>query len=274
MTRLIMKPTTMLSLAALAAGLVSGADPATPKPGILVNPAVDTIVPQVVDGAGWSTSFFLTNLEPSKTIFWRLTFYSDGGGPMTLPLAGIGNANVVFASLPPNWSVAVDTAGAAAGLQQGWATLATMDRSADLPGATMVTDRIGGVGIFRQRVSGRPDFEAVVPFSPVNENKLVMPFDNRNGFSTGIAWLNPDFGFPAPLEVIIRDASGNLLRQDMFTLLGGAKLVFSMPDRYPEANLRHGRIQLSTPARLFSALGLRFNPTGAFTSFHALSVAP
>lgn len=42
----------------------------------------------------------------------------------------------------------------------------------------------------------------------------------------------------------------------------------------PEANLRHGRIQVTTSARLFSALGLRFNPTGAYTSFHALSVAP
>ncbi len=67
---------------------------------------------------------------------------------------------------------------------------------------------------------------------------------------------------------------GSLIRLDAFTLAPGAKLVFSMPDRYPETLGKGGTITVGTLARFLSGLGLRFNPTGAFTSFHTLSVAP
>jgi hypothetical protein len=257
---------------ALSGAILTAADPG--RTGLVVNPGVDTVVPQVVDGAGWSTSFYLMNLEPGKTIFWQLKFYSDSGGGMVLPLLGTGPAATVFASLPPQWSVVIETPGTATALQQGWASVVTLDRSADQPGAVATNDRIGGLATFRQRVPGRPDFEAVVPFSPINENRFVMPFDNRAGFSTGIAWLNPDFNVVAPAEVTIRNAEGVILRQETLNLLPGSKLVFSMPERYPEAIGRYGRINVSTTARLLSGLGLRFNPTGAFTSFHTLSTAP
>jgi hypothetical protein len=127
---------------------------------------------------------------------------------------------------------------------------------------------------FRQRIAGRPDFEAVVPFSPINETALVMPFDNRANFSTGIAWLNPDRSATASVQVSIRLPDSSILRLDSFTLLPGTKLVFAMPSRYPEAIARNGSIFVSTSGPAFSALGLRFNPDGAFTSFHALSAPP
>ena len=137
-----------------------------------------------------------------------------------------------------------------------------------------MTSRIGGLAIFRQRITGRPDFEAVVPFSPTNETRMVMPFDNRSDFSTGIAWLNPDLTTPVPVEVTVYTFDSRILRLDLFTLAPGNKLVFSMPDRYPESRAQQGSIVVRTAGRSLSGLGLRFNPTGAFTSFHGLSIAP
>jgi len=260
-------PVVVLLLASLA---VYAAD--TARPGIVVNPTTDRIVPQVVDGGdGWSTSFFLTSLEATGPIFWEIRFFGNGGLPLTLPIQGVGIAQRLFASLPPNWSVTIDTTGGSPVLQEGWAVVTTYDRSADQPGAAVISARIAGLATFRQRVAGRPDFEAVVPFSPANETRLVMPFDNRAGFSTGIAWLNPDPSNAAPVQVTILRPDATLLGTEAFNIGPGAKLVFSMPARYPQAAGQQGRILVETTGRLFSALGLRFNPGGAFTSFHALS---
>jgi hypothetical protein len=242
-----------------------------PNPNIVVNPVTDRIIAQVVDGGSWQTSFFLTNLDPSKTIYWALDFRTNGGGVASLPIVGTGSVTRVFASLPPNWSVVVDTLGTAANLAEGWALLTTYDRSADDPAAMVTTDKIGGNAIFRQRIAGRLDFEAVVPISPINETKVVLPFDNRNNYSTGIAILNPDPNNPATVQVAAYSIDGMLVRQDFFVLPPGNKQVFSMPDRYAEARGRNGRLNISTSGTGLSVLGLRFNPGGAFTSTHALS---
>jgi len=243
-----------------------------PRPGIVVNPATDLVIPQVVDGDGWSTTFFLTSLERERTVHWLLAFYADGGFPMNLPIQGAGPASTLFAALPPNWSVTIQTLGTSAQLLQGWARLTSYDRAPNQPGAMVVTDRqLAGLAVFRQRVPGRPDFEAVVPLSPVTENRFVMPFDNRGNYSTGIAWLNPDQSSPVPVEVTIFAPNAQLIREDRFLLGPGSKVVFSMPTRYPESIGREGSILVRTPARFLSGLGLRFNPTGAFTSFHTLS---
>lgn len=245
-----------------------------PRPGIVVNPATDTIVPQVVDGDNWSTSFFITNLDPTNTVFWHLAFHADNGLPMNLPLQGAGPSSRLFASLPPHWNVVINTQGIAAGLLQGWAVLSAFDRSPDQPGAQQIASRIGGLAVFRQRIAGRPDFEAVAPFSPANETRFVMPFDNRNDYSTGISWLNPDLTAPALVQVTIYNFDGRILREDAFTLSPGNKMVFPMPTRYPESQGQQGNILVRTTAQKLSGLGLRFNPSGPFTSFHTLSVAP
>ena len=264
-----MKPVLLCTL--LLTGTLAAAE--QPRAGIAVNPATDTIVPQVVDGDNWSTSFFITNLDPNNTVFWHLAFYADNGFPMNIPIQGAGPSSRLFASLPPHWNVVINTQGTAAGLLQGWAVLSAFDRSPDQPGAQQITSRIGGLATFRQRIGGRPDFEAVVPFSPANETRFVMPFDNRNDYSTGVAWLNPDLTTPAVVQVTVYNFDGRILREDAFTLSPGNKLVFSMPTRYGESQGQQGNILVRTTGRLLSGLGLRFNPTGPFTSFHALSIA-
>lgn len=69
-----------------------------------------------------------------------------------------------------------------------------------------------GVGIFRQRIPGRPDFEASVPLTR-GERNFTIPFDNRSSFSTGIALVNLDT-VQQTISVVVRTALGAVVFQE------------------------------------------------------------
>jgi hypothetical protein len=62
-----------------------------------------------------------------------------------------------------------------------------------------------------------------------------------------------------------------LLATETMTLASFAQPAFVLPTRFPATVNRRGTIAFSTSARGLSGLGLRFNPAGAFTSFHTLT---
>src|SRR5260370_2294045 len=75
--------------------------------------------------------------------------------------------------------------------------------------------------VFRYSAAGHPDFEAAVPLSQHSlfaQQDFVLPFDNTNGFATGLAlaYTAADFGVRkngnATVLVTIRDSVGTLLR--------------------------------------------------------------
>ena len=239
---------------------------------IVVGPG-DRFLCQLVDGDGWNTSFFLTNLD-TKPINYLVRFRDANFAPLPLPVEGIPGAGTgIFGTIPVGQSVAFSTPGVAAQLSQGWTLVTTFDRPATQTGAVTTTDLIGGQAIFRQRIAGRPDFEAVVPIERA-ARRLTLPFDNRNNFSTGVALVNTD-STPMPITLAGRDLLGAPLFTDTVTLTNGGKLVFSMPQRYPASNGQIGVLLITTPGTDgVAALGLRFNPTGAFTSTPALAPVP
>jgi hypothetical protein len=229
----------------------------------------DRVIPQVVDGAGWKTSFVLTNLD-TKTVYVQMGFFSDNGSAMQLPIVGLGTLSGVFGSLAVNESVSLETEGKSASLTQGFARFFTFDRPADQPNAAVVLARIGGMAIFCNTVPGRGDFEAVVPISPAYEGRFTLLFDNRSGFATGVALVNGSAS-SSPVTIVVRDMSGNILLRDAFTLESFNKATFVVASRYPQTSGRNGIMQVSTTSIALSGLGLRFNPSGAFTSSHSLS---
>jgi hypothetical protein len=264
---------TISILLAFSAAVLTAAESGSPQ--IVVNPLTDRVIPQVVDGASWSTGFALVNLEISKTIYWTLEFFSDKGAVDAFNIAGSGAGAKFQGFLDPNNSTFFETAGTGDVLNQGWALIRTYDRAFTDPAATLTNDRIGAIATFRQRIASRPDFEAAVSLSPINETRFILPFSNQNGFSTGLAVLNPDPNNRAAVEVLIYPRTGTFIRQDSFLLEPGSKLVFSLPDRYNESRGLAGSIHVrTTNGAALSALGLRFNPGGAFTSTPPLSVAP
>ena len=263
----------ILLLTLPAAAVLTAAESGSPQ--IVVNPLTDRVIPQVVDGASWSTGFALTSLEPTRTIYWTIELFSDKGAVDAFNIADSGSASKFQGFLEPNNSTFFETVGTGDVLNQGWALIRTYDRPVTDPAATLTNDRIGAIATFRQRIAGRPDFEASVALSPINETRFALTFSNKNGFSTGVALLNPDRSNRATVVVLIYPRAGAPVRQDAFFLEPGSTLVFSVPERYAETIGLDGSLRVTTTnGAALSALGLRFNPGGAFTSTPPLSVAP
>jgi hypothetical protein len=240
-----------------------------PRPKMVVG-EFDTVVPQVVDGATWQTSFFLTNLG-TQTAYFAVYFSDDTGALMELPLVQYGPTYSLLGQLAPNQSVEFKTPGTGAKLMQGSAQIFALDRPGDDPNAQVVFSTLGGYAIFRWRAEGHPDFEAVVPISPTFEPTFTLFFDNRDGYSSGVAVVNGGSEVSSVL-VTARDLHGTQLLTDGFTLQSGEKRVFSVPERYRSLQGKVGVLQFSTTNLTLSGLGLRFTPGGAFTSAHTLSL--
>jgi len=221
------------------------------------------VFPQVVDGAGWKTTFKLVNLE-NHTVSFTLFFYGDGGFPLSLPILDSavingGNFTSIAFTLPTAASITSETAGFASRLAQGWAL---MQRNVS-------TDSIGGFAIFRFRAPGGQDQEAVVPIVDQFSGHFVLLFDNTLSFVSGIAIANPT-NTSVSIPVNIRDETGQIIDQQFIGLGPFAHTAFNTPDQWPSTAGRAGGIEFLTSGYGVGALGLRFNRF-AFTSFPVLT---
>lgn len=216
----------------------------------------DEVIPQFVFGGGWHTSVSITNMEDSPVTI-PINFYQGDGQAWQVPIVGKGTASTHSFVIPAKGTVFFETPDDVAALQQGWALL-------EIP----CCPDVGGFAVFRQRVPGRPDFEAVVPFADSFEGRSTMIFDNTRGFVTGIAIVNPrEFG-GTTFTLVFRDEGGNRFHLDQITLGRLQKQVFVLSDRFPQTAGRRGSIEFQGVSSYIAGLGLRFNPGGAFTSFH------
>jgi hypothetical protein len=97
--------------------------------------------------------------------------------------------------------------------------------------------------------------------------KTVIPFDNRNGFATGIALANVDSKPNSPI-LTFRDGEGKQILSTTIALGTGEHVAFSLADKYPSLALGVGTLEINSDG--VTALGLRFNPTGSFTSIQLM----
>jgi hypothetical protein len=212
-----------------------------------------------VDGGGWSTTITLTNLD-TKRVKTTVYFLTETGTDMMVTINDLGPARAVDVTLEPYGSLSFDTAGASPSLQVGWAYLVK-----DTAGAN-----VSGLCVFRQHVSGRPDFEAVVPIVSEFENHFILLYDNTNGYTTALALANPDIT-PITANFIIRGESPKVLDNAKITLGKFAHTAGTVSGTFPATIGRRGTVEITATGFGVGVIGLRFNPGGAFTSFNVLS---
>ncbi|MBI3681784.1 MAG: hypothetical protein HY235_15500 [Acidobacteria bacterium] len=216
----------------------------------------DRVIPQFVDGASWKTSITVVNLE-NRAVNFQVLFFRDNGTDLIVPVVGQGLVRGMNIALGTLASLTFETSGTADTLSQGWALL-----------SQSTNDSVGGLAIFRQRVAGRPDFEAVVPIVNQFDNHFVLLFDNT-AFTTATAIANP-----TPLLVVIpvniRNEAGQIIDTRTISLGGYGHTAFTLPDAWPSTAGRRGAVEFLTSGFGVGALGLRFS-AAAFTSFHVLS---
>jgi hypothetical protein len=128
--------------------------------------------------------------------------------------------------------------------------------------------RLGGYAIFRQRISGRPDFEALSPLSSDSDSRFYLPVDEIQGFVTAMAICNPASNTSTNVLLQMLSMDGVEIARRNITLAPGAQMAFTIQDYFPQMANRLGTLYVSGSSNRLSALGLRFNTSGgsAFSS--------
>jgi hypothetical protein len=214
------------------------------------------VIPQFVNGGGWSTTLFLTNVSTASENL-VVSFLGENGTVREVPVLGIGPVDSVVTSLAPGQTAIYETA-STGDLSVGWASVTL--------GTT--NNRITGFAIFRYRAPGAPDAEAIVSLGNTSGHNLVMLYDQLAGFNTGLALVNPGDA-PVTLNFTIRDTSGASIGSGTITLPPYSHQASFISERFPITAEKRGSVVIDGTAP-FSVLGLRFNPSGTFTSFAPL----
>ena len=217
-------------------------------------PATQTVgyIAHLADGDGWTTSLRVVNLMnvPQRI---SVSFRSDSGSDLTLPILGIGPTTGVNWDLPANGSGVLETSGVAFSVATG---------SATLEASVGNTSSFTASAVFRSRSVERQDSEAVSPMIIPSNSGFVLPFDNRSGYATGVAIVN--IGTSGTIPITIRDAFGAVLLNQSISLGPGAHSSFSLADRFSDTAGQIGTLEIGSSFGVM--LGLRFNPGGSFTA--------
>jgi hypothetical protein len=220
------------------------------------------IFPFFASGGGWESTITLNNVFESD-IGYTLRFRGINGQPAVVnfrtPDGRTVVADTIQGQLGDDSSISYVLLDAGP-LQTGWAVL-------DYDGES----RIGGMLTFRQRVSGRPDFESSVVLTRDDETRVYIPFDNTQGYSTTLAITNPSATDNTSLQLRFWDPSGSILLTRDIQLSAGTTIAFSLPDRFSELAGRAGQLRIESSGSRLSTIALRFNPSGAFSTVPVIS---
>lgn len=218
----------------------------------------DLVFPHLAIGGGWDTTLTIVNMGTREVQFAQ-SFFDQTGSEMQVSYRTIPTNNLVTgtgagATIGPGRSLSIQLLDAGP-LRVGWSRIYYQSE----------VDRLGGYAIFRQTVPGRPSFEALVPLSSINDYKFYLPFDNRQGFETTMAVLNP-WDTPTTVNMTFRASNGDLLANYTIQLLAGQQVAFPIQAIAPGIFGRVGVIYVTGTSPHLSSLGFRFNGEGAFAT--------
>jgi hypothetical protein len=227
-----------------------------PPPGIAPANKVqagDLVFPHFAFGAGWNTILVIVNMSPQSVTFQQ-SFWDQSGNPLPvtfqqIPGGGIITTSSAHGTVLPNGSlnILLFDPGPGSPLKVGWSLL-TYDS---------INTRLGGYAIFQDIFTGGA-YEALVPLSGIDDYKFYMPFDNRSGFTTTMAIVNPNTA-PTTLTFTFRDTNSNVLATATGTLPPGNQNAFILANIAPEINGFAGTVYVTGSTPYLSALGFRFN---------------
>ncbi|MEQ1883552.1 MAG: matrixin family metalloprotease [Bryobacteraceae bacterium] len=224
-------------------------------------PTVDPLLgslPHIAAGGGVVSSIGLLNTT-SSPVRNQLRFLSEDGSsltvPVTLPQTGESSGMSLLDRTIPSYSMLlVDT---------------TNPDSAQTVGSARLTgdQPVSGYSLFRVTTTGQ---EAIVPLEKRIANSYFLPFDNTSSLVTGVAVSNMNSA-AAAVSVVLRDDNGNLIGGATLNLAGLGHDSFVLTSRYSATANRRGTVEFVTPTGgRISVLGLRFAPSGAFTTIPVL----
>jgi virginiamycin B lyase len=242
-------------------GIVAGPDGAlwfTEYESVIGRLSISTntgVLPQVVYGGPWTSTITITNTG-SDAGSATLHFFDDYGNPLQLPLSSPQGAfdavttNSFTAAVSPNSTLLIRiSAPSTREAQEGWAQVNFIGT-------------LSGSALFSlEQAAGKQ--EAVVSLETRSPAGFVLPFDNTNGYTNGIAVANAS-SQNTMLDVIIRDSRGTIQLADSIGVGAFGHASFVLTDFFPSTAGEQGTIEFSTRdnGRPIGILELRFTSTG------------
>ena len=153
---------------------------------------------------------------------------------------------------------------------QTWETSGVGTRTSEGWGLYSSTNAVFVSTIVRQIIPGQPQAEADASLASCG-NSISVPFDYRNGFSTGVALVNN--GGQATVVATIYSANGIKLSENLLDMVAKEHIAFSISERFPVPAGQLGsvgfvRIGSMGAGDALCGLAFQFNPTGNFSTTH------
>ncbi len=223
----------------------------------------DVSFAHIAVGGPWMTQFFLVNMSPNSIKF-VLSFSDDNGVALSVPIAQPGGGyswmSAGQATLAPFGGINFTALNINSNTQTGQAIL-SYDHSLGY---------IGGFAVFQGLSNaGQVVSEATVPVSGT-DSLLYLPFFNNGGYNTGIALANPS---SSSTYIVIQamDENGKMVVNDGITLPPYGHTAFTLASWYPALRNLAGNLYVQSSSGWLSAVGLRFAPSGTFTTIPILN---
>jgi hypothetical protein len=208
-------------------------------------------IADVLDGAGWSTTFIIQNVD-SVPVNYAFNFWTDAGTALALPFAS-GAPGTLSGTLGVGGITYVSTAGISPTLIQGWAEAAA-------------SGNIAVAALFRYTAPGVPDSQGSVN-ATLSGSNIYMPFDNSAGYMTGVAMANTNATQPLSISMIFRTDTGTQ-STGQITLPPHSHSAFVLASGFPTTAGVRGSIQFITSTPDLTVLGERFTPSLSFTTLN------
>jgi hypothetical protein len=225
-------------------------------------PPLISAVSHVASGGGWKTTLTLVNLAPTLNDV-SVWLFDDNGNPMPLPMtvtqfgvpAAITDSHF-SAPIAPLGILVVETEAPSATTVAGWARI-------------NYQSSVAGYAVFRQRDASGRDMEGTAPVQGNGAARVLVAFDNTAGFRSAFALANMNAS-TVTVTATVRNESGFQVDRESFALPGLGHAAFVSTDWFGATAGIRGTIEFSTgTGTSLVGLGLRFNPTGSFTSIPA-----
>ena len=199
----------------------------------------------------------------------HLVFRGDDGNALSIPVTATqqGDVQTYITStldrvINPDTTLVVGT-GALTSTVEGWADV--------LSGAA-----VSGFAIFRYAPQGltpgpgvATPWEATVPMqSQLSPSTMILPFDNTNGFATGVALGNLSASAATVTATLYDDSGDELGTPQTMGLAANGHASFMMNVNMPFTANKRGIVEFTGTTLM--GLGLRASPYGTLTSFPAV----
>jgi len=211
------------------------------------------VIPQVADGAGWSTTIVLTNTTTGDLPV-TLNFnqaVSNGAGVTTPWSPPFQESSPSSFSVPAGSSIFLRTPGNATALSQGWAEL-------------VADPRVTGYAIFTSRSAEGLAQDSTAPAVSAS-SRILVPFDNSSGLITAVALVNSSASAET-VSVNLRTLDGATSTATAPNLPLHGQITFLMPQQFPDTAGKSGLAEFYVSSGTISIIALRANPSGAITS--------